>query len=384
MRLLYLLFGLSFILIVLVIYVLNIVFSISSSVKSIQRTIDNLVLHHNNISYASKDEQVTALELLDKDPHVEKNKERNVTKDRETCNQYKYKYNIKTGNSWGSAPHAIQVNWKNMNCDSLTSVYGQDIVVGNFTKKPIVKLVIYDSVTGYLNWLQDWFVDHARENCNTYCLISHGQNNLHDADIILYHATTHSHRVPSTGNKRALHILISLEQPKYAHILNDKVRLNKFDALATYSMKPLYPNTSVTNIPLSYFSLEFMNISSIMEPPRPFKEKTGYGTDVNVTVFVSNCKNAGASGRYQYLEDFMKYITVHSYGRCLHNIDEPEIPDDPIFDLIGQRRSRKTKIISNYKFYLSFENDDIEDYVSGDCIIYILLLLFSSLILSLI
>ena len=80
-------FGLSFILIVLVIYVLNIVFSISSSVKSIQRTIDNLVLHHNNISYASRDEQITALELLDKDPYVEKNKERNVTKDRETCNQ---------------------------------------------------------------------------------------------------------------------------------------------------------------------------------------------------------------------------------------------------------------------------------------------------------
>ena len=285
-------------------------------------------------------------------------------KDVETCNQYKEKYNIKIDHSWGSAPNDIQIAWESMDCNSLTSISGQDIAAGNFTKKPIIKLHMHDKVTGFLNWLQDWFVQYARDNCNTFCLISSKKRKIHDADVVLYHAKTHSAIVSSTGKKRALHILISLEQPNYAPILNDKEKLGKFDALATYSMKPLFPGTTITNIPLSYYSLEFMNVSSIFKLPRPFKDKTGYDTGVNVTVFVSNCKNAGASERYQYLEDLMKYITVHSYGRCFHNIDEPEIPDDPIFNIIGQRRSRKTKIISNYKFYLSFENYAIEDYVS--------------------
>lgn len=291
-----------------------------------------------------------------------------VKNDRETCHQMKNDHFIKTGESWGKAPPSIQTTWKEKNCDELVSVYGQDIFDTSDNKKPIVKLVIYDRVGGYLNWLQDWFVNAARESCSTYCLISHRQNHLHDADIIIYHAPTHSHIVSSTaerGTTQSLHILVSLEQSKYATILNDNDRLNKFDALATYSMKPFYPNTNVTNIPLTYFSLEFMNTSFIMRPPRPFKEKTGYGSDVNVSLFVSNCKNAGASTRYDYLQELMQFINIHSYGRCFHNIDEPKIKDDPLFELIGQRRSQKTKIISNYKFYLSFENDAVEDYVSG-------------------
>ncbi len=58
---------------------------------------------------------------------------------------------------------------------------------------------------------------------------------------------------------------------------------------------------------------------------------------------------------------------MHSYGKCLNNREEPGItviPDDLRWPAIAQRRARKIKILSNYKFYLAFENAPIDDYVS--------------------
>lgn len=56
---------------------------------------------------------------------------------------------------------------------------------------------------------------------------------------------------------------------------------------------------------------------------------------------------------------------MHSYGKCFNNVQEPEDKeDDPNWPPIAQRRARKIKVLSNYKFYLAFENSPIEDYVS--------------------
>ena len=60
-------------------------------------------------------------------------------------------------------------------------------------------------------------------------------------------------------------------------------------------------------------------------------------------------------------------MQVHSYGKCLNNRAEPDasiIPDDPRWPPVAQRRARKIKILSHYKFYLAFENAPIDDYVS--------------------
>jgi hypothetical protein len=85
---------------------------------------------------------------------------------------------------------------------------------------------------------------------------------------------------------------------------------------------------------------------------------------VSVVLFTSNCKAAGATQRYKYIEELMKHIEVHSYGSCLKNRDEPSMPNDPTWPPIAQRRARKIKVLSNYKFYLAFENAPIDDYVS--------------------
>lgn len=83
-----------------------------------------------------------------------------------------------------------------------------------------------------------------------------------------------------------------------------------------------------------------------------------------MAMFTSNCHNAGATERLNYLTELMRYIGVHSYGKCLNNRQEPSMPDDPGWPSLAQRRARKVKVLSHYKFYLAFENLGIEDYVS--------------------
>lgn len=60
----------------------------------------------------------------------------------------------------------------------------------------------------------------------------------------------------------------------------------------------------------------------------------------------------------------MQYIDIHSYGGCLNNRKEPDFPNDPAWPAIAQRRARKIKVLSHYRFYLAFENAPVDDYVS--------------------
>ena len=40
------------------------------------------------------------------------------------------------------------------------------------SKKPHVKIVVYDKIKGYLNWMQDWFIQAASERCSTVCSVT--------------------------------------------------------------------------------------------------------------------------------------------------------------------------------------------------------------------
>ena len=97
---------------------------------------------------------------------------------------------------------------------------------------------------------------------------------------------------------------------------------------------------------------------------------------VAVAMFTSNCHNAGATERLNYLTELMRHIEIHSYGKCLNNRQEPSMPDDPGWPPLAQRRARKVKVLSHYKFYLAFENLGIEDYVSEKVLFLLLVLLF--------
>lgn len=235
--------------------------------------------------------------------------------------------------------------------------------------KEVVRIFVYDPVRGFLNWPQPWFRSAVRSQCSTACHLIDDRKHIKEADVVLFHAPTHGKGGPIPDRKvfgsNVVYAFLSMEQPKYAKILANPGYLTKnFDLMITYSRRTQYPGTIIPNMPITYWPLNVVAPEYILQPRKPSSEKTGYDTGVTIAAFVSNCKAAGAEVRAKYLRDLMELIPVHSYGGCLKNRDEPPMPDDPAWPSIAQKRSRKIRVLSNYKFYFAFENSQVEDYVS--------------------
>lgn len=235
-------------------------------------------------------------------------------------------------------------------------------------KKCIV--VVNDRIKGFLNWSQDWFKAAAQKQCNKEVILTERKTDNVKADVIVFHAPTHKIRSGTTARKAnanpdAILAMVSMEQPKYSPVLGSlKYLENNMDLMVTYSLKDIYPGTTLPNMPITYYPLHIVSAQAIMQPARPYSDKTGYGTGVDVALFTSNCMNAGAKARSAYIEELMKHVKVHSYGKCFKNREEPKMAEDPRWPQIAQRRARKIKVLSNYKFYLAFENAAFDDYVS--------------------
>lgn len=234
--------------------------------------------------------------------------------------------------------------------------------------KETIQIGVYNNIIGYLNWQEPWFTTYAATKCNTKCLFSLDPSAVNKADIVVFLASTFQRRrplFPKKAKKTTVFVLHTMEQPLYATMLTQAGMLRKnFDLIATYNQDPTYPNTGVPSLPLTYFPLHVYDPEYLLTPPLPFSEKTGYGTGVDVAVFISNCKKAGGANRLKYVKEMMEYIPMHSYGGCLGNRKEKEIPYDDRWPKHDQRRARKHKTLSQYKFYLAFENTGVRDYVS--------------------
>ena len=60
----------------------------------------------------------------------------------------------------------------------------------------------------------------------------------------------------------------------------------------------------------------------------------------------------------------MKYVQIDSYGGCLHNRDLPIEMQGKIYDNHGKAMRDKITLFSKYKFALTFENNNVDDYVT--------------------
>lgn len=87
-------------------------------------------------------------------------------------------------------------------------------------------------------------------------------------------------------------------------------------------------------------------------------------SDKIVAAMFSNCQRGGAYDRFQYVAELMRYISVHSYGRCLHNRELPPQMQFPIYSNHGESMRNKIVMFSDYRFVLAFENSNTTDYVS--------------------
>jgi hypothetical protein len=140
--------------------------------------------------------------------------------------------------------------------------------------------------------------------------------------VVLFHAPSHKSFLPvglkkeigQNTQKHPIVAMLTMEQPLYAQILQNLDYLKKnFDLMITYSLESVYPQTTIPNLPITYFPSHIIPVEKVLEKGKSFQEKDGYKTNVQVVLFTSNCQLAGAKERYKYLEELMKYVEVRCF-----------------------------------------------------------------------
>ena len=180
---------------------------------------------------------------------------------------------------------------------------------------------------------------NKRGQCPVACEVTSNRERIKEAHALIVHARD---PYPLPPTKDVPWILTTLENPVYTPVLRNPKYMSQFHLLRSYRLDSDYP------APL------FKKPN--LDPPVPFKNKTG-----GIIAAFSNCERV----RTEYLKQLMKYIPVDSYGGCLRN-------KLGIIERYGQDfKSIKTKLQRNYKFAITFFNQDC-DYFVDDQILHAL------------
>jgi hypothetical protein len=125
----------------------------------------------------------------------------------------------------------------------------------------------------------------------------------------------------------------------------DSPVMAKMDIQMTTKLHPVRPG--MLHVPCPYANNhEYWSYKRLLRKP---EQKTGLALWMH-----NNCQ--ANSGRQHVVQKIQQYMRVDSPGNCLHNYDPPT----------GQQRHSPVELLSQYKFYLSFENVfDDPDWVSS-------------------
>lgn len=128
-----------------------------------------------------------------------------------------------------------------------------------------------------------------------------------------------------------------------------------YDFVVDYRIWPGHPE-GMADIPAVYLlnpTMPDFHINFRAAPQLP-KRKDAY-----VAAFISNC--AARNNRSQVLKELMEYLPVHSYGGCLHNIDEPDKGGLPKAHML---RNETLNLGGQYYFVFAPENTNEVGYVT--------------------
>jgi len=143
------------------------------------------------------------------------------------------------------------------------------------------------------------------------------------------------------------------DNPDHFTLLNEPGYMVHFDLNMTYNQQ----NTK-SNIPISLFcNWSGGNINDLLlDPPQKTNDKL-------VAIVLNKCSNGRGKKTVVYVKELMNYISVDSYGECLHNMKQDPVtwtnPEDH-----GEIMKKEIEIYSRYKFVLSFEINNLTDFVT--------------------
>ncbi|KAF9126099.1 Alpha-(1,3)-fucosyltransferase 11, partial [Mortierella sp. GBA39] len=93
----------------------------------------------------------------------------------------------------------------------------------------------------------------------------------------------------------------------------------------------------------------------LSNPVYTIQQKNAFRKDLApVAWIVSSCTSH--NGRHFFIKQLLKYTNIDIYGRCMKNKDWPMHPDGRSFS--------DREVVARYKFYLSIENSNCDDYVT--------------------
>ena len=163
-------------------------------------------------------------------------------------------------------------------------------------------------------------------------------DNIDEADIVLYSVFTNNKQIEPYKNK--INIFITFE--------------------------PLHINNENFNINLSYENNENINVNNILCPPQMllsiynneiprsnFLNNKPYKTNIP-TKFCCFITRVFKSERVHFFNELSKYKKVDSYGECLNNTGIYASHDRYEFE----------KLVSQYKFIITFENCQKNMYIT--------------------
>ena len=213
--------------------------------------------------------------------------------------------------------------------------------------RPVVTVLAWDRLDGFVDWTQPAFVRDARALCRaTECRFTTSRAEHSTADGVLFHWPTREGSMPT---KRA-----DGTQPWVMMYLESggdgrPWPRAQMDLLSTFALD--------SDVPLTYFSPQW-SLDAFLKKELPLHEKRGNlggaGTQrALATAFISNC----AKERTPYLLELMQHLAVHNFGSCHGNAKEPGAEG-------RDANANKEWVAARYPFHLAFENDRAGHYVT--------------------
>lgn len=164
------------------------------------------------------------------------------------------------------------------------------------------------------------------------CRFTHDRAQLSNTSVVVFHASDMNDKndIPPMKENRAW-VYHNAEAPKNQPDIIDKMQYSM-----TYRLD--------SDFPWGYLEKDYL----LQQMQKPL-DKQRYKRKTPVAWIVSNCK--ASNYRHHYARELSKWIDVDIYGHCMNNQDFPD--NTTTIDLISQ-----------YHFYLSFENSNCKDYVT--------------------
>ncbi|CAF1083940.1 unnamed protein product [Adineta ricciae] len=171
------------------------------------------------------------------------------------------------------------------------------------------------------------------------------QSRLKEADLISYHSI----HMPSNSLPK-LERSDKRQQYSTVYVLESEVHSSggrdwhEIDFPMWYNLARSYPE------PATYFDVK-LYLDKLFAPVRvPFAAKS---TSAPIVWIISNCN--AYNGRQTLVQQLMTYIRVDSYGSCLNNAQSAQAQ---------ARAQSNAELYASYKFVISIENSNCEDYVT--------------------